>query len=856
MSIQNPFMANKKLMVSLNPVEITLENVSKHFKKIFVLVKKTNKKLEPSFFMNTVDEKTYNEIVNEMVIWETSLNIIKNKNLFEKVIIMHKDKAELFNNFSFELSENNLVLPILNISFKNINSYLSNVDGISNIDKIYSLLIISNFLGDDNSNVKNNLHLQNLIKNMEESFYWTFPYNCLSNLSRSFKYRKFNNNYKKLLQEAPLENTDKEDKIDTNKDDKDYKKNDKDYKKNEDQNEDYLKMIFKNKQYVDASSAIQKSGYKLYYINNDTTYTKEDINNLFQVLDNKNKYYLFCNMLISKKLSDLVINNKIVLEAMTPIIREYAPIFKYLIGYSWLKLYFDESIKKSKLKITDETIFNIHTASKLPVFPFCHKYPKSNPYMPIMVDNKILNSESNINGLGNFKSSNSKGYNNVYGICDFKEFKRRFNIFTVGNPNADLFQDIEWQKSKIAISGSIMTACLPLKHPLTRMFHEKDDDLLTRYFNEYYALSDIDVMFLTNDPFEYMENVTNFYNQLIVNICNIYTPYATPSHVHLVPSFQLHFFVKETWIKANIVNDKFTYDFIVANLDDKAIQELFKPIIKKELENKLKEENNLNEKSELYKKYPHYFQDIKDYTFKIYLGKDETKKNESEIYINYKYKIISPHLNRKLELFMSKGDDHMNLVSQFHLPCVRALYNGDNVYLTPSCISAYMTFMNIDYKYFAGSKDPIDIINKNRMRGFGTWLNQSEINALTQYSSQVDFWSNLYGINPNTIQKEKSILGCLSFKHKLIHPRLINADKFYEVMPVNLEFGYNDDYPGEYIENLNELNLEMNKIYPNIINTSWDISHFNVISDIGAPTPVEKWLIEAYYESKNNIKSS
>ena len=89
----------------------------------------------------------------------------------------------------------------------------------------------------------------------------------------------------------------------------------------------------------------------------------------------------------------------------------------------------------------------------------------------------------------------------------------------------------------------------------------------------------------------------------------------------------------------------------------------------------------------------------------------------------------------------------MSTVANFHMPCVRAYYNGDNVYMTPSFISAHMTFMNIDYKYFAGSKDPINIINKYRMRGFGCWLNKNELNTCIKYIYEVPFWNNLFNIN-------------------------------------------------------------------------------------------------------------
>ena len=105
----------------------------------------------------------------------------------------------------------------------------------------------------------------------------------------------------------------------------------------------------------------------------------------------------------------------------------------------------------------------------------------------------------------------------------------------------------------------------------------------------------------------------------------------------------------------------------------------------------------------------------------------ENTETLNTIKINYKYRITSPHLNHPLEIFKIYGVCQMGIVSQFHLPCVRAFYDGSNVYMTPSCISAHLTYMNIDYKYVSGLNDPMEIINKNRMRGFGTWLNETEI---------------------------------------------------------------------------------------------------------------------------------
>ena len=91
--------------------------------------------------------------------------------------------------------------------------------------------------------------------------------------------------------------------------------------------------------------------------------------------------------------------------------------------------------------------------------------------------------------------------------------------------------------------------------------------------------------------------------------------------------------------------------------------------------------------------------------------------------------------------------------------------------MTPSCISAHMTYMNIDYKYFSGSKDPINIINKYRMRGFGTWLNKNEIGTYIKYCNEISFWKNIFSIDPLKRNTYKNCLGSLSISNKLFKPR-------------------------------------------------------------------------------------
>lgn len=145
---------------------------------------------------------------------------------------------------------------------------------------------------------------------------------------------------------------------------------------------------------------------------------------------------------------------------------------------------------------------------------------------------------------------------------------------------------------------------------------------------------------------------------------------------------------------------------------------------------------------------------------------------KDHLYFNdtYKIKISSPLLRHSFELFPVFKEDFMMTVSTFHLPCVRAYYNGSNVYMTPSFISAHMIYMNVDYKYFASTTDPIAIINKYRMRGFGTWLNKNEISIYIKYCSEVPFWQNIFNIKNG--MSIKACLGMLHINHKLFKPRM------------------------------------------------------------------------------------
>ena len=103
-----------------------------------------------------------------------------------------------------------------------------------------------------------------------------------------------------------------------------------------------------------------------------------------------------------------------------------------------------------------------------------------------------------------------------------------------------------------------------------------------------------------------------------------------------------------------------------------------------------------------------------------------------------RFKFMFNKIGRQIEFFRSNSKDFFSLAAHFHLPAVRAYYQGTNVYMTPSCVTAMMTGINIEYKYFAGIRDPVDIINKYNRRGFGIILNSTELEQYKKFNESSD----------------------------------------------------------------------------------------------------------------------
>jgi len=803
--IVNPFLN------LLNYDSDDLNKLYEEHKNVFIICCKDEELISKEIYHYNIEKDIFNKIKKNLILVKTSINILKNENQKNKLLLLPSSILEDINVFNYKLNEKNIGLLILNISYENILLYISQFENDDNLFELFKFITINTYFKENIKNVKAYKRINNLI-NFEDSNYWTYNYKCKIELTEYFINRKFNLS-KTVMQEIGC----------------------------------YLNEIHKTKNYIDPSKILLSGNFK-YKVFNEQTIMKDDINTLFDVLDEKQKYFLFCNLIVSKRYCHLALNNIYLLRLMKDTIEKYAELFRYLIGYAWMKFYFDESIKKSYISKNDDFIFDINTASELPNFPFNSSNPKLNPYMPILINDTNLNPQNNLGGVPDFIENHLPNNN----ICDIDEFKTRLNIFCTNNPEHNIFNHIDFENDKIAISGSVMAACLQREHPLVGLFNKIDslETKLARFYNEYYALADVDIMFLTDNIFDYMTKVQRFYNQVVVNICNLYPEYAEPSHTKLISDKMAYLFVTEE--KAlKMCNGSFDIlNNIKKSLEDSETKKIFEQLYIHELEKFKKERLNKMSQEEIDHfslVYPDYF-DFENLNWRIRFTKEKSD-NEVNLLINYKYQIKSPHITHKLELFNVKYNDFFSTIQSFHLPCVRSYYDGKNVYLTPSCISAHLTYMNIDYKYFSGSRDPIDIINKYRMRGFGTWLNEDEKIILTKYSAHNVYWNNLYNINISS-----NIFGFLSLNDKLYHPRMYNLEYYHEAFPIDWNEPYILQKESRKIESSNDFYAELANRYKIKLMFPF-LNEMQTIGINGSIRKLNKWVIEGCWNiMQNSIK--
>lgn len=637
---------------------------------------------------------------------------------------------------------------------------------------------------------------------------------------------------------------------------------------------DYLGDINKCYKFVDISSSLNTTFQKkTYYINNNVSLDQKQVNDLFNMISSKNNnqkelYDMFNLFLLSKDHFHFVINNFEILNKMKYIINKFKYLYKYIIGYTWLYLYIEECIIKTNITKKNKIVFNIDTASALPIFPYCSEDLHLNPYMALPISTKVINTRNNWMSL---KMANE--YKN-YGINNYNEFCNKFNLFITGYSDKNLFDGLDW--THFGVSGSIIPAC-SIRSPLMDLISDdtlSEDQKLTNFYNEYYCGADVDIMCNNNTTIEYIHSVYfDLFPTIKKNVANIWGSDASNL-------LKIELIKDPTIILNKLYFDKFADEFskhcYINNYED-LISNINKPIVKsffydkyinyKNILNSKMDKDSLNAKNNLFcweylkisqiesfnvkiSDYKMLKKDCIEYDNELYyyvndfLTLDEyVSEDENYLLIkmgeNVKFKITEKNLAHNIETFRikSQNKDFFSTVSRFHLPCVRGYFDGRMVYLLPSCITALMTGINIDYKYFAGIRDPCDIINKYRSRGFGTIVTKHETIHIKHYLSSVNRWNAMYLINSN-----KDIYNFFGFKD--INDEIFKMNKHLNKNTVN----YNN-INNTYIESVDDLINYYKKNIPKY-HTYEDIEYFckfKAINSNGKINPFKKWVLDAVY---------
>lgn len=885
--IQNPFYKH-------GITKMTNRELYSTFKTLYILCLDNNiNKIDNIFYEKTMSNERFELSKSQFVLVKGNIKMLSNINHKRSIAVVDKQFLDNYNHHFFDLNDQEIVLIMHNISESDVELYTKLYTGHNKIDDYIRLRLLMDYFNCSKHNMIN-INLRQMIYNSEETGYWMNDYNCKLNMTNAFIKRGFRLDISSVNIDPEIKKV--IEKINSEQND----------------DENYLKDIHREKIYVDASSAVKKNGFRIYKIseNEDINISYEEVNELFSNFDSeRDRYDMFNMFMLSKKYCHLVINNGYVLNIMNPIIKKFMPLYKYLWGYAWVTFYLEECIKKTKTTIKDRYVFDIDVANKLPFFPYCSTDIHMNPYTSLLVSKSVLNYENNLQGLKMIS-----GYPD-YGISTLEQFKTNFNIFSTNTPNFSIFENLDW--SNVAVTGSVMTACIPKKHPLIDQFkvHANSKERSFRYFQEYYPTSDIDMMCNHSSVFDFIDKANEVYECVKNNIAILHGDVGK-HNIKLEPYKTLVIIVSTKYVIENM--PEYKLEEVIENKHTNEIKEIFycKYVAKKTEQNMIerkiksnkiykdhynivpidnlkllfteykidpKNDKSSDEKNKYYIGKPKeaqlpsdlaivlgkpkealskknieliddessddlFSQENDDKASNILTGKEDD--NDEEIYFkiseNLKYKIESQFILHKVEIFQTLYPDFFSCVSRFHLPCVRSFYDGNTVYLLPSAITAYMTMTNTDYKYFSGTKDPIEIINKNKGRGWGTCVNDPEKIHTIEYSRNVKKWQNLMQINIKDKKSITSIFGGLEIDNRIFKPRRFNSYLYHDCFPVDDQYS---DEKHTYVHDIHSLENEYKIRYGyDVSKSGLNLLKYKTINEQGYINPIKSWIIDAAYE--------
>lgn len=843
--INNPFFVPLNNRI-IHPIERS--DVYRNYAHIIVLcVVDIPKEHQPTMFhifKQVITKKKLDFFKRYLVIVPVGIELVRNNKHFDEMIVVRKEFLQDIPciDEKLDLDESELVVPMFGMSPQTVLEYVRLYRTDYDLSKLIKTIQIVDYMGASSKYLIPSF-VKKIIANIPESF-WCQERNCHINFTELFGRRVFKWDKNRIEASQTLKETLK--RIEVMDQNITIRLGNKQI--------EYQIHPYQIRNYANVGQTIREMQKRTYYPSRQPANNYQDVDKVFDLLElsqmEKEMCLLFNSLASSKEFCHLVVNNKKCLEHMKPIFQKYNHFYRYLLGYPWLSFYIEECLAGPFIKTTDRFVFDIDTASKLPHFPWALDNLQSNPYITLMCSSKMVDAPNNCLALPYID-----GYK-YYGINDLKQFQRNFALFTSGQPEMTIFDGLDW--NNVAISGSTIPACTLIRSPLCDILDLKrpqsDDNLMTQYFDSFYKTSDIDVICNCPKMVDYLKKVEHIQKTVLANLIKITKNQNVK--IELEPVKQLGIYVTQQFFEElkddinRVLKETYTTEELVygAKNNRKEIYEyLYKIYIIHKNSQLVEEKRGQSKLVDLYLditpieclkiifidgELANSDENIPDHCRNIRIG-DLTKKSKLrsdtvvvKVSENIKFKLRSESMKRSLELFQMDSSDFAPCVAKFHLPCVRGYYNGKNVYLMPSCITALMTGINIDYKYFAGIRNPIEILQKYRTRGFSTIINKAEKSQFAFYVSQDPALMKLYNLQTPIDQK------------KIFGPKKID-DPVYKN---GANVGYKNPNPNiKYLESQEEINKMLANGMP-VKPTTLILQSSVKINESGNIEPYKDWL--------------
>ena len=141
--IKNPILAKDlSIQIENDSVEINLMNVGKFFRKVYILCPFKNEPVKVDIFKSDVLKSSWNSLEFKLVLFESTIKLIKNKYHYENLCLASSENFKIFNHLGYNLDEEILIVPIFEVSFLNLIDYERLYCGYSNFKTVWNLVFL------------------------------------------------------------------------------------------------------------------------------------------------------------------------------------------------------------------------------------------------------------------------------------------------------------------------------------------------------------------------------------------------------------------------------------------------------------------------------------------------------------------------------------------------------------------------------------------------------------------------------------------------------------------------------------------------------------------------------------------